>query len=240
MARDVSQEVQERQGTIYMEKDGPSHLLMFFWAAWGHDLWSRKASSTWRCCQTNKHFAVLRAFPGYCYSLISQYFLLHVFPHLAEDLGWLCGNYPSYCSSMLACTTASGAAVTPPVQDLGQPSTSAVPTSVYHGSWIHPALHPLCCITQSSVLEEERQQVTNLHPVLHKPRAGNCDKHFSKLWISRTQLIYCPLSWMHDNTKISKNYSLSSYHPSKIQDFCMFYMKGLIISLYLSAIIFIL
>lgn len=84
VARAVSQEVGERQGSICVEEDGPSHLLMCCWAAWGHDLWNRKASPTWRCCQTTKNFAVLRAFPGYCYSLISQYFLLCVF----SLLGW--------------------------------------------------------------------------------------------------------------------------------------------------------
>lgn len=98
-----------------------------------------------------KHFAVLRAFPGYCYSLISQYYLLCLFPYLAGDLGRVCGDFPPPCSSMLACTTAVVAAVTPPLQDLGQPTTSTVPTSVCHGGWIHPAQHPL----QSCVLGEE-------------------------------------------------------------------------------------
>lgn len=152
-----------------------------------------------------KHLAVLRAFPGYCYSLISQYFLLCLFPYLAGDLGRVCGDFPPPCSSMLACTTTAVAAVTP-LQDLGQPTTSTVPTSVCHGGWIHPAQHPL----PSSVLGEELQQVKDLHPALHKPNAGNWDKPFSELWISGTQLIYHPLSQMDANTEVSKNYSLSS------------------------------
>lgn len=150
MARGVSQEVGERQGAIWVEEDGPSHLLMCFWAAWGHDPWSRKASSTSSCCQATKPLAVLRDFPGYGYSLISQYFLLCVFPDLAEDLRCICGDCPPPCSSMLACTATAVAA---PLQDLGQLTTSTVPTCVHHRAWIHPALQPL----QSCVLGQERQ-----------------------------------------------------------------------------------
>lgn len=169
VARGVSQEVGEKWGTIWVEEDGPSHLLMCFWAAWGHDPCSRKASSTRKCCQTTKPSTVLRAFPGYSYSLISRYFLLSVFPDLAEDLWWICGDYPPPCSSMFACTTAAVVSVIPPLQDLGQPNTSTVPTSVHHRGWIHPALQP----QQSCVLGEECQQLTDLHPGLCKPHAGN-------------------------------------------------------------------
>lgn len=72
---------------------------------------SRRASSTWRCCQTSKPFAVLRAIPAYCYSLISQYFLLHVFPYLAQDLRWVCGDYLHPCTSMLTCSTTAATGV---------------------------------------------------------------------------------------------------------------------------------
>lgn len=120
-------------------------------------------------------------------------------------------QFPFRCSSTLACSTTAVAAVTPPLQDLGQPTTSAVPASVYHGGWIHPALQPLLCAG--------RRAPASNWPASSAPQGTcwkRCEKPFSELWISRTQLIYCPLSWMHDNTKVTKNYSLSSFHPSKI------------------------
>lgn len=36
---------------------------MCFWAAWGHNPWSRKASSTWRCYQTTKTLRCAESFP---------------------------------------------------------------------------------------------------------------------------------------------------------------------------------
>lgn len=181
----------ERQGAIWVEEDGPSHLLMCFWAAWGHDPWSRKASSTSRCCQATKPLAVLRDFPGYGYSLTSQYFLLCVFPDLAEDLRCICGDCPPPCSSMLACTATAVAAVAAPLQDLGQLTTSTVPTSVHQGvgSILHYRLcNPVCW--EKSASPRNCSAPSTLQTTCWK----RCDKPFSKLWISRTQLIYCPLS----------------------------------------------
>lgn len=183
---------------------------MCFWAAWGHDLGSRKASSTRRCCQTTKHFAVLRAFPGYCYSLTSQYFLLRVFSLLGWRPGMNLWGLP-FPLQLKACLhpSCSGCSDT---SSAGLRSAPHICCAHFCPPW---GLDP-SCITASAILCVGRRAPARNWPASSAPPATcwkQCDKPFSKLWISRTQLICCPLCRMDDNAKVSKNYSLLSCHP---------------------------
>lgn len=109
VARGVSLEVGKQRGTIWVEEDSPSRLLTCLWPAWGHDPRGEQAPSARRGSQNTNPSPVLRAFPRYGCSVISQYFLLHVFPNLAEGL--FAATTLPFAVQPLACAAGGAAAV---------------------------------------------------------------------------------------------------------------------------------